>query len=60
VLLPDKRAAKALVQRSALATPADGRLFLLRSVLAARFHVGAYLTGVEAADEVIALSPRRI
>jgi len=36
------------------------KTFLLRGVLAARFHVGAYLTGVEAADEVIALSPRRI
>jgi hypothetical protein len=34
--------------------------FCWRGVLAARFHVGAYLTGVEAADEVIALTPRGI
>ncbi|MDQ6869903.1 MAG: FAD-dependent oxidoreductase [Pseudomonadota bacterium] len=49
--------------RSTLATPLDGRVFFCwRGVLAARFHEahGAYLTGIEAAGEVIRLRPRGI
>jgi monoamine oxidase len=49
--------------RAALAAPVDGRIFFTGEACSRRDFTtahGAYLTGIEAADEVIRLRPRRI
>jgi monoamine oxidase len=49
--------------RAALAAPVDGRIFFAGEACSRRDFTtahGAYLTGIEAADEVIRLRPRRI